>query len=60
MKKYLVLAGNIGGVVLLGLASLFRGNHRALMIFMAAVSAACVVRMLLAKETKLQKKTNGN
>ncbi|MEA4966040.1 MAG: MFS transporter [Oscillospiraceae bacterium] len=52
----LMLAGNIGGVVLLGLASLFRGNHLALLIFMAVLSAACVVRMLFAKETKLQNK----
>lgn len=31
------------------------GNHMAVMLFMAAVSAACVLLMLFAKETKLSK-----
>ena len=42
--------------VFLGLASLFAANHVGIMIFMAAVSAACVAMMLFAKETKLAKK----
>lgn len=51
----LMFAGNVGGVVFLGIASLFAGNHLGIMIFMAAVSCACVAMMLFAKETKLAK-----
>ncbi len=49
----LMWAGNVAGVVFLGGASLFGGNHRLLMIVMTAISAAYLIPMLLAKETKL-------
>lgn len=52
----LMFAGNVGGVIFLGLASLFAGNHLGVMILLAAVSAACVILMCLAKERKLEKK----
>ncbi|MEA4964900.1 MAG: MFS transporter [Oscillospiraceae bacterium] len=49
----LMFAGNVGGVVFLGAASLLGGNHAAVMIGMIAISAICVLLMLGAKETKL-------
>jgi len=52
----LMFAGNVGGVVLLGAASLLSGRHTAIMVCMAVLSALCVVRMFFTKETKLEKK----
>lgn len=49
----LMWAGNVAGVVFLGGASLFGGNHRLLMIVMVAVTIAYLIPMFLAKETKL-------
>lgn len=49
----LMWAGNVAGVVFLGAAGLFGGNHRLLMIVMVAVTIAYMIPMLLAKETKL-------
>lgn len=54
-EGFLMFAGNVGGVVFLGLSALFGANHYSIMIFMAAVSALCVALMALAKESKLQK-----
>ena len=51
----LMFAGNVGGVIVLGAASLFGGNHLAVMLFMTLLSALCVVKMFLTKETKLQR-----
>ena len=51
----LMFAGNVGGVIFLGIASLFAANHFGVMILMAAVSAVCVALMCFAKETKLEK-----
>lgn len=51
----LLFSGNVGGVVFLGLASLFAGQHLGIMVAMSAVSLACVLLMLFAKETKLQR-----
>ena len=51
----LMFAGNVGGVILLGLASLLSGRHLVIMICMSCISALCVVRMLFIRETKLRK-----
>ncbi|MCK9350624.1 MAG: hypothetical protein M0P44_05315, partial [Clostridiales bacterium] len=48
----LMFAGNVGGVVLLGLASILGGNHLGVMIGMAAVSVFSVFLMFLCKEDK--------
>lgn len=56
-EGFLMFAGNVGGVIFLGISSLFGANHYSIMIFMAVVSALCVVLMGLAKETKLQQKS---
>lgn len=49
----LMWAGNVAGVVFLGGAALFGGNHRLLMIVMVAITAAYLIPMLVARETKL-------
>lgn len=51
----LMWAGNVAGVVFLGGASLFGGNHRLLMIVMVAITVAYMIPMFLAKETKLNR-----
>lgn len=48
----LMFAGNVGGVVLLGLASILGGNHLGVMIGMAVVSVFSVFLMFLCKEDK--------
>ena len=48
-------SGNVAGVVFLGAAGLFGGNHRLLMIVMVCMTVAYLVPMFIAKETKLQK-----
>jgi len=52
----MMFAGNVGGVILLGLASLLSGNHLAIMVCMTVISGLCVARMLFIRETKLLKK----
>ena len=52
----LMFAGNVGGVIFLGIASLFGANHLSIMILMTVISALCIGLMLLAKETKLENK----
>ena len=52
----LMFAGNVGGVIFLGIASLFGANHLSIMILMTAISALCIGLMLLAKETKPENK----
>lgn len=54
-EGFLMFAGNVGGVVLLGISSLFGANHLNIMILMTAISALCIGLMFLAKETKLDK-----
>ncbi len=49
----LMFAGNVGGVVLLGVSSLFGSNHQWTMIGMIAVSVISLVLMFLTKERKL-------
>lgn len=51
-EGFLMFAGNVGGVIFLGIASLFSGNHLSIMLFMVAVSALCVGLMCCTKETK--------
>lgn len=51
----LMFAGNVAGVIFLGLASLFGGNHWMLMVALLALNIVYVVLMLFAKEVKLQK-----
>ena len=53
----LMFSGNVAGVIFLGLATLFSGNHKLLMIAIVAVTIAYIVLMLIAKETKLEQKT---
>lgn len=50
----LMWAGNVAGVVFLGGAALFGSNHRLLMIVMVGITAAYMIPMFLAKETKLK------
>lgn len=49
----LMWAGNVAGVVFLGGAGLFGGNHRLLMVVMVVITAAYLIPMFLARETKL-------
>lgn len=49
----LMFAGNVAGVIFLGLASVFGGNHLGIMMTMVAVSAVCVALMCIAREVKL-------
>jgi FLVCR family MFS transporter 7 len=53
-EGFLMFAGNVGGVVLLGISGLFGANHYSIMILMAVISALCILLMSMAKETKLQ------
>lgn len=50
----LMWAGNVAGVVFLGAAGLFGGNHRLLMIVMTLISVAYLIPMAIAKERKLK------
>ncbi|MCQ4638386.1 MFS transporter [Anaerovorax odorimutans] len=52
----LMFAGNVAGVIFLGGAALFGGNHRMLMITMIAVTIFYIVLMFFAKEVKLEKR----
>jgi MFS family permease len=54
----LMFAGNVGGVLFLGLASLFAGNHRGIMIALSVAGALSVGLMLLSRETKLSNRKN--
>lgn len=52
----LMFAGNVAGAVFIGGAGLFGGNYRLMMIVLVAITAACMVPMLIAKESKLSEK----
>ena len=52
----LMFAGNVAGVIFLGGAALFGGNHRMLMFAMIAVTIFYIVLMFFAKEVKLEKR----
>ncbi len=49
----LMFAGNIAGVVFLGAAALFRGDHLSLMAGLLAANLIAVALMWISKETKL-------
>jgi MFS family permease len=49
----LMFAGNIAGVVFLGGAALFGGNHYGLMIALLAINVVSIVLMYLSREAKL-------
>jgi len=53
----LMFSGNVAGVIFLGGASLFHGNHRLLMIFIVAITVLYIGLMFLSKETKLESQT---
>ena len=55
----LMFAGNVAGVIFLGGAALFGGNHRMLMIAMIAITIFYIVLMFFAKEVKLESKKDG-
>lgn len=50
----LMFSGNVSGVLFLGVASLLGGNHMAIMVGIAAVSAVPILLMLVSKEEKLK------
>ena len=52
----LMFAGNVAGVVFLGGAALFGSNNKMLMAALVVVMIICVALMLIAKETKLEKR----
>ena len=52
----LMFAGHVAGAVFIGGAGLFGGNYRLMMIVLVAITAACMVPMLIAKESKLSEK----
>lgn len=52
----MMFAGNVAGAVFIGGAGLFGGNYRLMMIVLVAITAACMVPMLIAKESKLSEK----
>ena len=49
----LLFSGNVGGVIMLGAASLLGGNHLWVMIGIAGISLICILLMSIAKERKL-------
>ena len=51
----LMFVGNIAGALFIAGAGLFGGNYRLMMIVLTAISLACMIPLLLAKESKLQK-----
>lgn len=52
----MMFAGNVAGAVFIGGAGLFGGNYRLMMIVLVAITVACMVPMLIAKESKLSEK----
>jgi MFS family permease len=52
----LMFAGNVAGVVFLGGAALFGGDHYGLMVALLAINVVSIVLMLLSRETKLAQK----
>lgn len=50
----MMFVGNIAGAVFIGGAALFGGNFKLLMIVLVAITAACFIPLLLAKESKLK------
>jgi len=53
----LMFSGNVAGVIFLGGATLFHGNHSLLMISMVAITVIYIVLILMSKETKLEVET---
>ena len=53
-SKLLMFAGNISGALFIAGAGLFGGNYRLMMIVLTAISLACMIPMLLARESKLK------
>ncbi len=53
----LMFSGNVAGVIFLGGASLFHGNHRLLMISIVAITVLYIGLMFLSRETKLESQT---
>lgn len=51
----LMFSGNVAGVLFLGGATLFHGNHRLLLISMVVITVAYILLMFLMKESKLEK-----
>ena len=54
----LMFAGNVAGVIFLGGAAIFRGNHSLLMTALIGVTFIAVLLMLITKETKIKNITN--
>jgi MFS family permease len=50
----LMFSGNVAGVIFLGGAALFHGNHSLLMISMVIITVIYIVLIFLSKETKLE------
>lgn len=51
----LMFSGNVAGVLFLGGASVFHGNHNLLMVSMVAITIVYIILIFLSKETKLEK-----
>lgn len=49
----LMFAGNVSGVILLGVATLFGGNYNAMMIMLSVIMVIAWILFMAAKETKL-------
>lgn len=54
----LMFCGNVAGVVFLGIATLFHGNHTWLMISLTIITVIYVILMVVAKEVKLEKQAH--
>jgi MFS family permease len=50
----LMFLGNVAGVVFLAVFSIFQGHHRAMMLVMTAVMAACILLLFFMRESKLE------
>lgn len=53
----LMFSGNVAGVIFLGGAALFHGNHSLLMISMVAITVIYIILIFLSRETKLEIQT---
>ncbi|WP_206458233.1 MFS transporter [Anaerovorax sp. IOR16] len=53
----LMFSGNVAGVIFLGAATLFHGNHNLLMISMVAITVIYIILIFMSKESKLEIKT---
>ncbi|WP_077390492.1 MFS transporter [Mobilibacterium timonense] len=51
----MMLTGNIGGVILIGIASLFGDRHMLIMLLMLCLTAVSILRLAFIRESKLNK-----